>query len=150
MTTPSVPPRRPHRRIIGAPIVVLVFLAGCGDSSEPARASATTAAPTAGATLVGPAAFEQRVAAAGVVTINVHVPDEGSIAGTDLTIPYTEVSTSDALPADRSTPLAVYCRSGNMSAAAVRDLAALGYTDVVELDGGFNAWKASGRSLEVP
>ena len=154
MTRPTNLPRpwrsRARRLIAGASIVVLVLLAGCGDGSGPARVQATTAAPLAGSTLVSPAAFERRIATAGVVTINVHVPDEGSIPGTDLTIPYTDISTTDALPADRSTPLAVYCRSGNMSASAVRDLTALGYTDIAELDGGFNAWKASGRSLEAP
>ncbi|NLA36906.1 MAG: rhodanese-like domain-containing protein, partial [Actinobacteria bacterium] len=41
----------------------------------------------------------------------------------------------------------VYCKSGNMSADAVADLAALGYTDVVELDGGFDAWVDAGRGL---
>ena len=96
---------------------------------------------------MSPEAFEQRVQAAEVVTINVHVPNEGSIAGTDLTIPFDRITTSSELPVDLTTPLAVYCRSGNMSASAVRDLAALGYTDVTELDGGFNAWKASGRPL---
>ncbi len=83
-----------------------------------------------------------------MVTINVHTPDEGSIAGTDLTIPFDRVATSSELPDDLSTPLAVYCRSDNMSADAVDDLEALGYTDVVELDGGFNAWTAAGRPLE--
>ena len=84
------------------------------------------------------------------MTINVHVPDEGSIPGTDLAIPFDEIATSAELPADLDTPLAVYCRSGNMSADAVDDLEELGYTDIVELDGGFNAWKASGRELEPP
>jgi rhodanese-related sulfurtransferase len=34
-----------------------------------------------------------------------------------------------------------------MSADAVDDLAAMGYTDIVELEGGFDAWVASGRTL---
>lgn len=85
-----------------------------------------------------------------MVTINVHTPDEGSIAGTDLTIPFDQIASSDQLPKDRSTPLAVYCRSGNMSADAVDDLEALGYTDIVELAGGFNAWTAAGRPLVAP
>ncbi len=49
------------------------------------------------------------------------------------------------LPADRATPLAVYCRSGSMSAIAVERLLALGYTDIIELDGGTDAWAAAGR-----
>jgi rhodanese-related sulfurtransferase len=139
---------------MGVGLVVLVALwagVGCTDDSSADRSavSTTSAASPAAATLVSPAAFERRVATAGVVTINVHVPNEGNIAGTDLVIPYTEIAASKDLPADRSTPLAVSCRSGNMSASAVRDLEALGYTDIVELSGGFNAWKQSGRSLDT-
>ena len=61
---------------------------------------------------------------------------------------FDQIAESSDLPADRSTPLAIYCRSGNMSAAAVNDLEALGFNDIVELEGGFNAWVASGRPLE--
>jgi rhodanese-related sulfurtransferase len=34
-----------------------------------------------------------------------------------------------------------------MSASAARDLAALGYNNVLEVDGGFNAWQAAGYEL---
>ncbi len=98
--------------------------------------------------LVDPDVFAARIEAPGVVTINVHTPNEGSIAGTDLTIAFDQIAESGELPEDRGTPLAVYYRSGNMSADAVDDLAALGYSDIVELDGGFNAWEASRRPLE--
>jgi rhodanese-related sulfurtransferase len=82
------------------------------------------------------------------VTINVHVPFEGAIEGTDLFVPFDKIEQrASRLPADRTTPLAIYCRTGNMSAAAAKTLATLGYTDVVELRGGMRAWKASGRSL---
>ena len=51
--------------------------------------------------------------------------------------------------------MAIYCRSGTMSAAAAPVLAELGYDDIVELDGGMVAWTASGdrcssRTAEVP
>ncbi len=73
---------------------------------------------------------------------------EGAIPGTDLMVAYDRVRTDLArLPANRSTPLAIYCRSGRMSAIAARELATLGYTDIVELDGGMDAWTASGRRL---
>ncbi len=35
-----------------------------------------------------------------------------------------------------------------MSADAVRDLVAMGYTDIVELQDGYTAWTAAGRPLE--
>lgn len=127
-------------------LVVAVVAAACGDDGGSPDDAAVVHEPR----LVGPAGFAEAIAAPDVVVINVHVPDEGSIEGTDLTIPFDEIAESDELPADLDTPLAVYCRSDNMSASAVEDLAALGYRDVVELDGGFDAWVADGRELLPP
>lgn len=78
--------------------------------------------------------------------INVHVPYEGEIEGTDLFLQYDRID-SVSLPSERDTPLVVYCRSGSMSAEAVVTLAGLGYTNIVELDGGMNAWSESGRQI---
>ena len=95
-----------------------------------------------------PDEFAAVVAEPGRVTVNVHVPFEGDIPGTDLSIPFDEIaSQAGTLPADRGTGLAIYCRSGPMSATAATTLADLGYTDVVELRGGMRAWQADGRSL---
>ena len=80
--------------------------------------------------------------------INVHIPYEGEIEGTDLFIPYNEIESNlDRLPADKDTRLVVYCRSGSMSAIAARTLVRLGYTDVWNLDGGMIAWQQAGYSL---
>ena len=116
-------------------------LAGCGSSGGSVGA---------GPRLVPPAAFAQAMAETGRVTINVHVPDEGSIDGTDLSIPFDEIEARQGELPDTSAPLAVYCRSGNMSADAVQTLDELGYEDVVELKGGMVAWEASGRMLLPP
>lgn len=70
--------------------------------------------------------------------------------GTDLAIPFDQIAARKSeLPA-LTTPLAVYCRSGRMSAIAVQTLSGLGYTDVVELEGGMIAWEAAGRPLLPP
>ena len=135
-------------RLLLTGALTLGTLIGFGCSSADVATVETTAQPSA--TLADPPAFAQRIAEPGVVTINVHTPDEGSIAGTDLTIPFDQIATSDELPEDRETPLAVYCRSGNMSADAVDDLQRLGYTDIVELEGGFNAWRADERPVVGP
>ena len=126
----------------------LVAVVSCGSDDTATTTVSSTAHLSASSTLVSVDEFADRIDTPGVVTINVHVPDEGNIAGTDLVIPYDEIADSTELPSDLDTPLAVYCRSGNMSATAVTDLRALGYTDIVELDGGFNAWVDAGRTLE--
>lgn len=83
------------------------------------------------------------------VLVNVHIPYEGHIDGTDTFIPFDEIGTWDDLPADLDAPLALYCRSGNMSAQATDVLVDLGYTNIVDLDGGMNAWTAAGNQLET-
>lgn len=96
--------------------------------------------------LVEPVRFDDVVSAGEAVVINVHVPYEGEIAGTDLFMPFDDID-PELLPTDRGTQLAVYCLSGNMSATAIESLTRFGYTDIIELDGGMNAWTESGRRL---
>lgn len=80
--------------------------------------------------------------------VNVHIPYEGEIEGTDLFIPYDEVEAHlDKLPADRDARIVLYCRSGSMSATAARELVQRGYTDVWNLDGGMIAWRAAGHEI---
>ncbi len=116
--------------------LVLVSIA-CGEKT----------APEAQVKLVSPAAFAEAMAKPGTVTLNVLGPKAPSIPGTDLPIPFDELSarSSDLPPA--STELAVYCWSGHTSAFAVPVLERLGYTNIVELEGGMQAWQADGRKL---
>lgn len=131
-------------------LVVLLAVAACGGSppaNDTGGVRATAASPAA-SRLLPPDAFAAAVSERRRITLNVHVPFEGDLPGTDLSIPYDQIrAASGRLPASRDTPLAVYCRSGRMSALAVRDLVALGYTDVVELAGGMQAWEQAGRPL---
>ena len=80
--------------------------------------------------------------------VNVKTPYIGEIAGTDLYIPYDQLTARvGELPASKSARVLVYCRSGVESAQAAQTLLDLGYTNVWNLDGGMNAWQASGRTL---
>lgn len=97
---------------------------------------------------VGVDEFAGRMAAPTAFVVNVHVPDSGGIAGTDVAIPYDRVAGDDRLPEDPSTPILLYCKTGRMSEEAATSLMDAGYGDVVYLDGGMDAWTAAGRRLE--
>ena len=137
-------------------VVVAVSLAtaacsGGGTTTSSSPPGTAVDADVATVAPVPPAEFATVLADERVLVINVHVPDEGSIAGTDAAIPYDEVrDRSRELPQDPDARLAVYCKSGRMSADAVAVLRDLGYTDVVELRGGMDAWVADGRELLPP
>ncbi|TAK14362.1 MAG: rhodanese-like domain-containing protein [Anaerolineae bacterium] len=81
--------------------------------------------------------------------INVHIPFEGDIANTDLSIPYDEIADNlDLLPAEKDAKIVLYCRSDRMSRIAAETLIGLGFTNLYNLDGGMVAWEAAGLELQ--
>lgn len=80
--------------------------------------------------------------------INVHIPYEGEIEGTDLFIPYNEIERyMDQLPRSKDAKIVIYCRSGSMSAAAAPTLVRLGYRNVWNLKEGMIDWERTGHEL---
>ncbi len=81
--------------------------------------------------------------------INVHIPYQGEIPKTDANIAFNRVRSIMDLYPEKDAVIVLYCMSGPMSRYAGRELVKAGYTNVVELAGGSNAWKRSGNSLIV-
>ena len=80
-----------------------------------------------------------------IFLVNVHIPFEGNIAGTDLFVPYNEiVSNLSLFPNDPDQKIVVYCKVGAMGVEAAQTLLGLGYTNVWNLTGGYEAWKEAG------
>jgi rhodanese-related sulfurtransferase len=81
--------------------------------------------------------------------INAHIPFEGNIAKTDLSIPYDQIDQKlDKLPTDKNARIVLYCRSGRMSAISATTLVGLGYTNIWNLSGGMVAWEQAGLPID--
>lgn len=81
--------------------------------------------------------------------INVHIPYEGNLPETDLSIPYDQIDLNiTKLPADKKAKIVLYCRSGRMSTIAAEEMVRLGYTHIMNLKGGMNAWENAGLRIE--
>jgi len=129
-------------------VLSIVVLAGC--QSKPMTSETVTV--TGGSYQnITPAELNTMLKKKDFVFVNVHIPFAANIADTDLSIPYDQISASEnlsQLPADKSARIVLYCRSGRMSAIAAEELAALGYTNIWNLDGGMDAWEQAGFDLE--
>ena len=93
--------------------------------------------------------FESMMQDKDFILINVRTPFDGNIPGTDLNIPYDEIDRHlDELPQDKNAKILLYCKSSRTSTIAANTLLRLGYTNVWQLKGGYDAWKAAGNVLE--
>jgi adenylyltransferase/sulfurtransferase len=74
---------------------------------------------------------------------------EGHVAGsTSIPRGFLEMRIEDTVP-DKQTPIIAYCAGGTRSLIAARTLKEMGYTSVVSMAGGFNAWKNNGQPFET-
>ena len=79
------------------------------------------------------------------VLINVHVPNEGEIVGTDTHIPYTDVDAIEAyLESDKAAKVVLYCRTGPMSQIAGDELVNRGYCQLSDMAAGSYQWEQLG------
>jgi rhodanese-related sulfurtransferase len=127
-------------------MVIALFVAACGSSAPAGSGDAVKGFPK-NADGYADISVDQMAALMeekDFALVNVHIPYEGELPQTDLFIPFDEIGDHlGELPA-KDAPIVLYCRSGSMSTTAAEVLADEGYTNVMELDGGFNAWKAKG------
>lgn len=82
--------------------------------------------------------------------VNVHIPYEGEIKGTDALIAFDEIAENlHKLPPDKNAKIVLYCRSGRMSETVAMELSRLGYARVSHLAGGMISWTKAGYDIIV-
>lgn len=135
--------------------LALGLLSGCTPNQATASPSAAAAAATTATVQPGeaaPAASIKKVSADEALAILKDQPAavlldvrtaaefaEGHIEGAQQLAVEELLDRTSELPADKSTPIVVYCRSGRRSALAAEQLAELGYTTIYDL-GGITSW----------
>ena len=149
------------RRVLAALLTlvalgVLVALSGAcgggdddgGDANDGGQVGRTITVAGGSYTQVTPTELERMLQSKDFPLINVHIPYEGEIEGTDQHIPFDQITGRlGDLPPDKNAKVVIYCRSGNMSTQSAGELVQAGYTNVLELGGGMIAWNDTGLPL---
>jgi len=133
-------------------LVAFLLLAACSTPAEPLTTVEVVGKqiPLSGGnyTDVSVAELQTMLASKDFIFVNVHIPFDGNISGTDLSIPYDQIDQNlDKLP-DKTAKIVLYCRSGRMSTLASETLVGLGYSDIWNLSGGMAAWEQAGQKIE--
>jgi rhodanese-related sulfurtransferase len=101
-----------------------------------------------GYTTVDTSRFMQMMNHKDFTLINVHIPFQGKIPGTDKLLPYNRIAElKDQLPQDKNTPIVIYCMGSEMGTIAARTLSQMGYTHVTQFYNGMIGWREQGGRL---
>ena len=129
-------------------ILYALLLSACVGSAQRSE-NQTTGDPGGSYTNISVEELQNMLESKDFSFVNVHIPFEGDIPDTDLSIPYNEIEQNlDLLPAEKDARIVLYCRSGSMSRIAAETMARLGYSNVQNLEGGMIAWEKAGFPLE--
>jgi rhodanese-related sulfurtransferase len=143
---------RMSRAVVLSTLFLVLLLVGCSSSPALQVTVGVVGKPVSveGGTYTGinVSELESMLANKDFTLVNVHIPFEGNIAHTDLSIPYDKIAQNlEKLP-EKAARIVLYCRSGRMSSIAAETLVGLGYTNVFSLNGGMAAWEQAGQGIE--
>jgi len=136
-----------YRKLILSITLIILLLSACTSTATPSG-PVEVVVDGGSYTDVSAAELQTMLANKDFTLVNVHIPFEGDIPGTDLSIPYNEIPQNlDKIP-DKDAKIFLYCRSGRMSDIAAEELVSLGYTNIWTLPGGMLEWEKAGLEIE--
>jgi rhodanese-related sulfurtransferase len=113
-------------------------------SNESSSSTSSTQQTNTVVDLVSPAKFKELLNLEGAQVVDVRTPREyagGKIGDAQNIDFFASDFKSKIDKLDRSKPVLVYCAVGGRSAKAVHMMKSMGFTEIHELQGGYNAWK---------
>jgi rhodanese-related sulfurtransferase len=127
-------------RFILFPVILLTMLhvAGCAQSAKN--------------TLLPPAEFQKELSESkDALLIDVRTPAEfaaGHLPGA-VNINFNSPDFKAQIgKLDKHKPVFVYCAVGGRSGSATSQMSAMGFPKIVDMQGGINAWKSAGKTVE--
>ena len=93
--------------------------------------------------VIDPSAFKKEITTKKVQLVDVRTPKEykeGHIKGAKNIDFFSEKFSRKFKKFDKNKPVYIYCRSGNRSAKAAVKLSEMGFSTIIDLEGGYNAW----------
>ncbi len=100
-------------------------------------------------TMITPQELHQIMPKKDIFLVDVHIPEQGHIKGTDLFVPFHKIKENlDKFPKDKGTSIYLYCEGGPMGNAAASTLFESGYKEIYNLKGGKNAWMDAGYGIK--
>lgn len=138
--------------IAGSVCLALLFIliASTTHTNQPTISLPTIPEATHMLATIGATQFDTKNSQEQRTIIDVRTPAEyaeGHIAGAKNIDIYAETFEEELAKLNRAGSYSVYCRSGNRSGQALQIMESMGFTDVIDLEGGIGAWAREGKSL---
>lgn len=141
MKSPQRSTKRLHL-ILAVLAASAITIAGCSSSTA---ATIETVSPSSAAEAID--------SNADAIVLDIRTPEEfeeGIIEGA-VNIDFYEADFAEQLDGlDKNADYVVYCRSGNRSGQAMPTFRELGFTSVIEIDGGISGWYQEGLPVLLP
>ena len=135
------------RNIIFLSFLFLFSLASCG---QQAPVSTST---TPYSVLSVDDAEKELAAHPNLQILDVRTPEEfadGHLSGAILMNFYADDFQNQLASLNKEEPILLYCRSGNRSGQAGKMMVDMGFKNLMDISGGFTAWKAADKKYELP
>lgn len=136
------------RILAAAALAATLTLTGCSTPASESAALPAAGQPAASSfRTLDAAAFAALVEQPDTIVLDVRTPAEFAAGHLEdaLNVDVNAADFADRLAElDKGATYAVYCRSGNRSAAALEAMKAAGFTSADHLAGGIGAWQSAG------